>query len=142
MRLEYDIKTTPEETSGYNLTAYTEGVLRLLVGSSVFLEVDGILLVEFAIVLHKWLLQCASAPTDFYYASMDFEEEPILMFRYDSGRDAFLLESVWSNKDVGSVLRSDAIEAASRYLVALRDELKRERGVDLERTLEEATLDG
>ena len=47
MRIEYDVTAFPNETGGYNLTAYTEGVLRrIVVGTSVFLNASGILLVE------------------------------------------------------------------------------------------------
>lgn len=139
MRFQYDITTFPPETGGYNLTAYTEGVLRLIVDTSVFLEVDGILLVELAIVLHKWLRAFASGPVDFYYASMDFEEEPILAFRYDASEDRFRLESVWSDSDAGPLPREEVISAAQEYLSQLRDELRREHDVDLDQRLEEAS---
>ncbi|MBI2374008.1 MAG: hypothetical protein HYV07_08420 [Deltaproteobacteria bacterium] len=142
MRFEYDITTFPVDPGGYNLTAYTEGVLRLLVGASVFLDASGILLVEFAVVLRKWLRACASGPIDFYYASMDFEEEPILAFRYDTSGGQFRLESVWSETDVGPVSRAEVIAAAQQYLAQLRDDLKRGHDVDLDKTLEEALMDG
>jgi hypothetical protein len=142
VRFEYDITTFPTQTGGYNLIAYTEGGLRLFVDELVVLDASGILLVELAVVLHKWLRACASGPTDFYYASMDFEEEPILAFRHDPSGDQFRLESVWSETDVGPVPTADAIAAAQRYLAHLRDELKREHGVDLDEKLEEAIMDG
>jgi hypothetical protein len=47
---------------------------RLLEDGTVFLDADGILLVEFAIVVNRSLRACASGPTDLHYASMDFEE--------------------------------------------------------------------
>jgi len=138
MKLEYEITTFPNETDGYKLASFTEGVLRVRVGSSVFLDVSGILLVEFAIVLDKWLRRAVFSPTDFYYASMDFEEEPVLAFCYDSRLDRFRLESVWSEADVGSIASVDVVAAGRHYLAQLRDELKREHDVDLDERLEEA----
>lgn len=140
MRFEYEIKTFPAETGGYNLTAYTEGVLRLFVGTSKILDATDILLIELAIVLHKWLQALASRPADFYYASMDFEEEPILAFRYDAKADQFRFESVWSYTTVNPFTREDVVSAARGYLSQLREELSREHGVDLDAKLVEATL--
>ena len=141
MRFIYQITSFPEKTDGYNLIAYTEGTLRLLLGAVPFLEMSGVLLVELAVVLHKWLHTLEHEPTDFYYASMDFEEEPIVALRYDSNRDHFMPESVWAEVDAVPVPRFEAKLAAEAYLAELREDLGAKHGVDLDRALEEAVLD-
>jgi hypothetical protein len=99
------------------------------------------LLVEFAIVLRKWLRACESGPTDLFYASMDFEEEPIVALRYDASGQ-FLLQSIWSVAEVGPIRTADALLAAQQYLSQLHDELYVHHGVDLEVALSEALRDG
>lgn len=138
MKFEYKITNLPVKTNGYNLTAYTEGGLRLFAGTSKILDVSGILLVELAIVIHKWLKGLVSGPVDFYYASMDFEEEPIIAFYYDTDIDRFRFDSVWSNAIVSPFSPRDVVSAARIYLSQLKDDLNRECGIDLHTKLEEA----
>jgi hypothetical protein len=138
MRFLYNIIAFPKNPEGYNLTAYTEGTLRILLGSVVFLDASDILLVELAIVLKKWLLSLENGPVDLYYASMDFEEEPVLALRYDAFQNQFLPESVWAKSDPCPISLAEAKSAAEGYLVELREELWAKYSVDLNKTLEEA----
>jgi len=142
VRFEFEILLLPEEIGGYRLAAYTEGVLRLMVGATAFLDADGVLLVEFGLALHKWLEIARSGPHDFYYASMDFEEEPILAFRYDALEDKYRLESVWAQGQAPLVPCPDVVAASRTYLADLRGLLKRKRGVDLEHVLRKSVSDG
>ncbi|WP_437966773.1 hypothetical protein WMF04_45605 [Sorangium sp. So ce260] len=138
MRYLYEITSFPDKVEDYNLTAYTEGTLRLLVGSVVFLDASGILLVEFAIVLKKWLLSLEGGPGDLYYASMDFEEEPILALRYNATQGEFLPESVWAKSNPSPICLGEAKSAADAYLAELGEELRKKYGADLNEVLEEA----
>lgn len=138
MRFLYEIKSFPSKVEGYNITAYTEGTLRLLVGSVTFFDASGILLVEFAVVLKRWLLSLENGPVDLYYASMDFEEEPILALRYNTVQHRFLPESVWAKSDPLPVSLGEAKSAANAYLTELGEELRTKYGVDLNEVLGEA----
>ncbi|WP_437731977.1 DUF7878 domain-containing protein [Sorangium sp. So ce1335] len=138
MRFLYEIKSFPDKVEGYNLIAYTEGTLRLIVGSTAFIDADGILLVEFAVVLKKWLLSIGNGPVDLYYSSMDFDEEPVLALRYNAVADEFLPESVWAKSDPLPISRGEAKSAADAYLAELGEELRTEYGVDIDEVLEKA----
>jgi hypothetical protein len=142
MRFLYTITDEPSETGGYNVTAFTEGQLRVEHGGATFLVADDILLVEFAVVLHKWLLRVQPGRVhDLYYASMNFEEEPIFAFRYNPQSGNFLLESVWAETEVPPVSRGEALSAAEHYLAQLRDDLSRRLAVSLDGILDAAVAD-
>lgn len=141
MRYNYKIVRFPSETKGYNLTAYTEGSLQVMLGPTVFLEAGDILLVELAVVLHKWLLSLENSPCDLYYSSMDYEEEPILALRFDPDRHLFIPESVWAKASSSPIAFLDAKKAASSYLSSLRSEIERRCGADLAKTLDAAVKD-
>lgn len=77
------------------MPAYTEGRLEAWQNTTLFLGAEGVLLVEFAIVLEKWRLSISQGKTtDLYYASMDFEEEPIFGLDFDSSTKLFTPISV------------------------------------------------
>ena len=84
-----------------------------------FVRVDEALLVEFAVVLSKRL---RAQPNSLYYASMDFEEEPI--FALSLQGDAFEPSSVWASGAPVVVSTQDAIAAAQHYIDRLSAELK------------------
>ncbi|WP_437777287.1 DUF7878 domain-containing protein [Sorangium sp. So ce1097] len=140
MRFLYQIISFPDKVEGYNLVAYTEGTLRLFIGPIAFFDANGILLIEFAIVLKKWLLRLENGPVDLYYASMDFDEEPVLALRYDADADEFLPESVWAKSDPLPISRGEAKSAADAYLAELGEELRTKYGVDLNEVLEQAVI--
>lgn len=138
MRFAYEISSFPREVEGYNLISYTEGTITLFFGPVVYLNATGVLLVELAVVLYKWLLASRGRPANLYYASMDFEEEPILALNYDTVHDCFWPESVWAEATVDPVSPTEARDAAETYLKELREELERGYGVDLLIVLEAA----
>ncbi|WP_437685677.1 DUF7878 domain-containing protein [Sorangium sp. So ce176] len=138
MRFLYEMTSFSEKVEGYNLTAYTEGTLQILIGSVVFLDASGILLVEFAIVLKKWLLSLDDGPVDLNYASMDFEDDPIFALRYDAAQGEFLPESVWAKSSPLPISLDEAKSAADAYLAELGQELRTKYGVELNEVLEEA----
>lgn len=103
----------------------------LSVGSDdagVFFEADGILLVEFAIFCKKWLGDTKQG--DFYYASMDFEEEPIIaVIIQDSGLCRF--QSVWIDGPVGAMPLTEVREAMRNYIEELSEVLEYKHGIDI-----------
>ncbi|MBA2662073.1 MAG: hypothetical protein H0U74_07230 [Bradymonadaceae bacterium] len=83
----------------------------------VFLNMEGILLVEFAIELAKWLRQVREGRfRNFYYASMDFEIEPIFALFFNDSWDGFVPASVWSDKQPSVISPDTAICAAEKYI--------------------------
>lgn len=132
MQFIYEIASFPSKTTGYNLTAFTEGRLQVVQGPSLFLDAQGILLVEFAVVMNKWLLAQSTGHVGLYYASMDFEEEPVFALRFDSDLDCFIPESVWAQADAIPVSGVEAEQAAKTFLARLSQELRAKHDVDLE----------
>lgn len=139
MRFRYVITDLPHETGGYNVAAFTEGRLSIEQMGTMFLDAEGILLVEFAIVIYEWLLKAnAGECADLYYASMDFEDEPIFALKYNPTTDTLSLESVWAMSDVPDVSRADAVSSAQNYLRQLSSELRERLRVDLDAILQTA----
>ncbi len=132
MEYRFAIATVPDAKSGYHLPAYTEGPLEVLLDERTFVRVDEALLVEFAIVLSKWL---RNQPSDLYYASMDFEEAPIFALTLEGG--VFQPSSVWASGEPVGIKLDDALSAARRYVEELGVQL-RECGADLDAVIEEA----
>jgi hypothetical protein len=142
MRYEYALTKVPADPSGYRLTALTEGELCVRLGRTTFLDAGGILLVEFGVVLYKWLLLVQQKGLqDLYYASMDFEEEPIFRLRYDKERGQFEPESVWASSAPTLVSPKEAMNAAESYVHQLGMELKVRYSIELDRVLQEAVAD-
>jgi hypothetical protein len=143
LQLEFEVEEFPEARSERDAIAWTEGMLRVRLEGRIFLETGGILLVEFAIVLKKWLREMrAGSLEDLYYASMDFEEEPILALRLADARGSFMPESAWAEGKRSAISVADATAAAEQYLLDLGTELRRTCGFELEPLLERMTSEG
>lgn len=142
MKLEYELQRVPQEKSGYQVPSFTEGTLRISLGEQAFLHAEDILLVEFAIVLVKWLGTVEHrGPSSLYYASMDFEEEPIFALNYNAESNSFEPDSVWASTEPRSVSVDEAVAAARSYVASLQDELSTKHGIDLAAVLEAAVGD-
>lgn len=138
MNFVYKIETLPSDTGGYNILAYTEGTLEVWQGDTLFLRADGILLVEFAVFLEIWRRQLDQGEmVDLYYASMDFEEEPIFALVYDSATDKFTPASVWSEAEGIPVSASTARKAVASYIESL-DRILAVKGVNLRSVINNA----
>lgn len=139
IRFDYNIETFPEETNGYHVPAYTEGTLDVWLNDSRFLHAEGILLVEFAIFLEKWLRKIRAGETsNLHYASMDFEEEPIFALDYDADAQAFFPSAVWATGSPQAIPTKHARRAAEDYIVRLGQELAAEHGVNLGDVLDDS----
>ena len=132
MKFNFKIEEFPNETESYHVPAYTEGNLRLTYDGKEFLNVDGILLVEFAIMLKKWLLVVEAGRMDsFVYESMDFEESPILEFKL-LNNSTVKPASVWQIHEGNEVALETVVNAGKNYLRELVDEVKSTYHYDLE----------
>ena len=139
MRFEQEVLIWPRNDLERELPgAYLEGTLRIIVGDTRFFEDIGILLIEFAEVAHRWLLECRREPCSLYYVSMDFEEEPILAFCYDVATETFALQSVWAEAELEPLPRDTVITAVASYVDALRDQLAATPDIDFEALLAKA----
>ncbi|PYB85277.1 MULTISPECIES: hypothetical protein [Pseudomonas] len=122
--IDFDWVTLPDDMSGYNAAAFVEGGLNIEVQGELFLQVENCLLLELAVVMKQWLASVKNgAEHDFYYASMDEEEEPILALRYCSEKSNFLLESCWVEAPGPAVTLAEVIDCFTRYMKRLTDTL-------------------
>jgi len=136
MRFEFVIEIVPDEKEGIRVPACTEGALRVLIGDRLFLEADGVLLVEFAIALQEWLGELErEGVLDLHYASMDFEEEPISALLYDPAIERFQPEAVWATGAAVPISVDDAKSAASSFVWRLGSELAEDHSIDLDAVL-------
>lgn len=129
MRIGFRVEDLPRGPEPYRVATDIGGELSVASddGSVVF-GADGIPLVEFAIFCKKWLRE--TKREDFYYASMDFEEEPIIAIRIqDSG--LCLFESVWIDGSVGSMPLMEVRQAMIKYIEELTDELADKHNIDV-----------
>ena len=139
MKLDYKIESVPDAKDGYNVPAYTEGTLTVFVGDKLFFEARGVLLVEFAIVLHRWLDQVEhDGVVDLHYASMDFEEEPIFALVLDGNGDCFRPVAVWATGTPVPISVGDAKSAAASYISRLSSELAEKCSIDLLKVITDA----
>lgn len=122
MKIDFELLTLPDDMSGYNAAAFTEGRLRIEVKGQVFLLVEYCLLLELANVMTQWLKAVATrGAQDFYYASMDEEEEPIIALRYCRAGSVFSLWSCWAACESGPEVTLEQVsECFERYAHGLR----------------------
>jgi hypothetical protein len=122
MIFSYEIKELPRGTEAYRIATDIEG--RLLVTSDsgdILLDAEGILLVELAIFCRKWLNE--DIKKDFYYSSMDFEEEPILAFKVKPDNSCSFL-SVWQSSVADDTSLSEVKSSMNDYIEDLKSNLK------------------
>ncbi|KID56175.1 hypothetical protein JF50_18020 [Pseudoalteromonas luteoviolacea] len=130
MKFSYQVEELPKGNEPYRVATDIEGYLSVVSNSGdVLFEADGILLVELAIFCKKWLSE--NTNTDFYYASMDFEEEPILAFSVKSN-DICSFSSVWQKSPMDSIPLSEIKSSMSGYIEDLKANLKNNFQVDIE----------
>ena len=119
IEIKFFIKEFPSDLSkSYSLDAYTEGDLSIHVNGEIAFDEEGILLVELSEKLDSWIVRLdveSDLVSDFYYASMDFEEEPILAFNYNVDEQIFRIESVWS-KGKTAVKKGELVNACKIFI--------------------------
>ena len=111
---------------------FAEGNLAVLMAGKSVLELNEILLVEMAVCVGQWLFRRGRGElVPFYYASIDYEDEPILAFVPDDRGSLARVESVFSEKELGTVSLRAAEVAAQTFMAGIREELLAELGIDL-----------
>lgn len=137
MKVEFEIISIPEGEQKKYPTAYLEGLLKIMFNDIIFFNQSGILLIEFAILIDKWLKRNkVDEFADFIFETMDYDE-PIISFKYLKG-DFYKIESIWKETDVVELIsKKEIIYAFEKYLVNLEVELKLKTGIELNRVLKD-----
>lgn len=130
--IEFTIHSLPKDNESYRLITNTEGNLTILHEDTPIFSHNGILLVEFARQLNKWLDNNRKSSENFFYNSMDFEEDPVIAFKLNDNLK-FYLESTLTIIDKNIVIEKDnLLYATKQFLQNLQKELISER-INLEK---------
>lgn len=140
MKVEFEIISIPEGEQKKYPTAYLEGLLKILINNIIFFNQSGILLIEFAIFIVKWLDRIKVGEfVDFTFDTMD-NDEPIISLKYVKG-DYYRIESIWQDIEVTELLsKEEIINGFEKYLVNLEVELKIKTGIELNRILKNSQM--
>ena len=138
MKVEFEIISIPEGEQRKYPTAYLEGSFKIMFNNIIFFYQPGILLIEFAILIDKWLERNKLDEfADFIFETMD-NDEPILSFEYVKA-DFYRVESIWKETEVDELIpKKEIINAFEKYLVDLEAELKLKTGIELNRILKDS----
>ena len=131
MKFIYKVEELPKSNEQYRVATDIEGSLSIVSDfDDILFEAEGILLVELAIFFKKWLNE--SIDKDFYYASMDFEEEPILAFNIKSN-DVCSFHSVWQKPSASSdsIPLTNVKSSMISYIDDLKVNLKNNFQIDI-----------
>lgn len=138
MKVEFEIISIPEGEQKKYPTAYLEGLLKIIINNTIFFNQSEILLIEFAIIIDKWLDRIkVDEFADFIFETMD-NDEPIISFEYVKG-DFYRMESIWKETEVTELIsKEELIDTFENYLVNLEVELKLKTGIELNRILKDS----
>ncbi|AFZ38003.1 hypothetical protein Sta7437_4541 (plasmid) [Stanieria cyanosphaera PCC 7437] len=132
LEIVFNIVSVPFCLEGAKTVADIEGNLIVYIKKRIFLKEEDILLLEFAIILNRWLQNIQNHEIkNFYYESMNYEEQPILEFvKIDEKK--WNLQSVWEEfKNDEYVDFNELLTAATNYITKLKHELKQEFNLDV-----------
>lgn len=130
MKLYFKIEKLPSSSEQYRLATDIEGSLKLVTKhGKILFDAEGILLIELAIFCRRWLEQ--KEKESFYYASMDFEEEPILAFNIESA-EYCSFSSVWENFSKENIPICEVKDSMNDYIQRLKDNLKEKFQINVE----------
>lgn len=140
MKVEFEIISIPEGEQRKYPTAYLEGSLKIMFNNIIFFNQPGILLIEFAILIDKWLERNkVDEFADFIFETMD-NDEPIISIEYVKA-DFYRVESIWKETEVAELIpQKEIINAFEKYLVNLEVELKLKTGIELNRILKDSHM--
>lgn len=125
INMTFSIEDFPSDWSqSYSLVAGVEGEFSVERDDRVFFREQGILLLELSQEMESWIAEVDFDGTaNFYYTSMDFEEEPILAFSYDLSKGLYHLESVWSVSEL-FVSKDELVNACKFFINKLSSEVQ------------------
>lgn len=137
MKIQFEITNIPNSKQSKYPCAYLEGILEIHINNILFFNQSGILLIEFAIFINRWLKRIKKEKLDdFNFETMDYDE-PILTLNYVE-KNFYRIFSIWQEIEIPALLAKDEIIAAfDKYLSDLKIELKIILGIELENILNE-----
>jgi|LakMenE01Jun11ns_1017448.scaffolds.fasta_scaffold9280295_1 hypothetical protein len=140
MKIKFEITDIPKAEQKKYPTAYLEGVLKIFVNEVLFFNQSGILLIEFAIFINRWLTSIKKGElVDLNFETMD-NDEPILSLTYVKD-NCYRIYSDWQESEVSKFLNKEKVVAAfEKYLESLKNELKLETEIELEKILKESDM--
>lgn len=108
MKIKFEIIDIPEVEQLKYPTAYLEGELVIWINGVLFFNQAGILLIEFAIFINRWLYSIRKGKIiGLNYDSMD-NEEPIITLNY-VGNKLYRIHSIWQEAEIFDLLRIEDI---------------------------------
>ncbi|MEM6295520.1 MAG: hypothetical protein AAGA54_29875 [Myxococcota bacterium] len=136
MNVAFGVSQLSVRRDGYHPIAYTEGWLEVSHGGRMWVRIDEMLLIEFASALEGWFRTLRSRPnTPLYYASMDFEDAPLLAVRVESPETVYV-SSAWADGPLLLSSLEEVLIVLRRYTVELSRVLDVRRGFDLRAIIE------
>ncbi len=131
MKIKYEITIKPKDEK--YLVAYLEGILKIYINGALFLNVENILIVEFAIALKKWIIQIGEINMfDFSYESMDSDEQGIFELEFD-GNKGFFPKSIWQEFQTNEPISKDVLfKEIETFLININNDLRRMYNVEIE----------
>ncbi|WP_349970774.1 hypothetical protein [Pseudomonas caspiana] len=133
MKINFKILSFPTRLDGRSIFVGTEGEVSFSHDGADILVVENCLLVELAVFFARWLRAIEHGSIeDFYYVSMDEEEEPIFAMSYDVDSSFYQVRSCWLETSVDyRVSVGSAARGAKDYLEELQSRVLAEYRVDV-----------
>lgn len=137
MKFEFDLNKKIDksliETKNRKILADIEGELVITVGSEIFFREQGILLLEFGILLSNWNSDVNKGLTkNFIYETMDYSEGPILEFTMQKNC-VWGIQSQWEQFHVYETFSLHELTNCSRHMLQeLNDKLKEVFKIDFD----------
>lgn len=130
MKIDFEITKTPLGEQWKYPKAYIEGRLQISVDEIMVFDQPGILLIEFASFVRRWLnLVKSLGAYKFVYETMDHDEPIFVLDRFDG---SYKISSIWQETDIQTLLsEADVVTAFENYLIDLTKILKAEMGLEL-----------
>lgn len=132
----FSVERVPDEVTGpSSLTGFIEGGFSIYVNGNKVFEEPEFLIYEFFKALDSWVKGQKLTGDNFYFASMDYEEEPVVAFNYDAELVQYNFDSVFKLGeavfDIDDIIESHAVFAAN-----LREQLENRFNLFLEKNLQ------
>ncbi|GAB2767982.1 hypothetical protein HNQ93_000100 [Hymenobacter luteus] len=139
LKLEFTIQRCPTDDQLKYALAYLEGELIIKIDEQVYFHEPGIMLVEFGIVLNKWLAKVKATdqavPMEYFTMDHDAGEGAILTLK-PVDNACYLIHSIWQKSACPRLMNEQELTvAATSFIEGLHTELGRRGLVGLVATL-------
>jgi hypothetical protein len=123
IRFIADINKFPNDLSwDYALESGVEGDFAIEIDNKDVFKTNEFLILEFFFDFHKWICDYKTSNlSDYYFVSMDEEEEPIVAFYKNKDTGLYDFDSVWKLAD-GSATIEEIYSAYRELMVRLQEQ--------------------